>query len=67
MATHTARSPLLHSENTLSLQVGVCVMATKTLGVLAHIAALRARLRRWDQTGEHTLVATDGSLELKIN
>ena len=39
-------------------------MATKALGVLAHVAALRARLWRWDQPGEHTLVATNGSLQL---
>lgn len=62
MATHTARSIQLHLENALSLKVGVCIMATKALGVLAHIAALRARLRRWDQAGEHTLVAANGSL-----
>lgn len=38
-------------------------MATKALGVLAHIAALRAWFWRWDQTGEDTLVATNGSLQ----
>lgn len=37
-------------------------MATKALGVLAHIAALGAWLWRWDQAGEHALVATNGSL-----
>lgn len=51
-----------HSEYTLSLKVGVCIMATEALGVLAHVAALGARLRRGDQPGEHTLVATNGSL-----
>lgn len=62
MATHTARSIQLYLEYTLSLKVGVCIMATKALGVLAHIAAFRARLWRWDQPGEHALVATNGSL-----
>ena len=38
-------------------------MAPKALRVLAHVAPLRARLRRWDQPGEHTLVATNRSLE----
>lgn len=37
-------------------------MATEALGVLAHVAALGARLWRRDQPVEQTLVATDGSL-----
>lgn len=37
-------------------------MATKALGVLAHIAALRAWFWRRDQPGEHTLVATNRGL-----
>lgn len=44
------------------LKVRVCIMATEALGVLAHIAALRAWLRRWDEAGESALVATNGSL-----
>lgn len=31
-------------ENPLALQVGICVVASKALGVLAHIAAFWARL-----------------------
>lgn len=38
-------------------------MATEALGVLAHISTLWAWLRRGDQTGEDTLVATNGSLQ----
>lgn len=37
-------------------------MATETLGVLAHVATLGARLRRRDQPGEDTFVAPGGSL-----
>lgn len=37
-------------------------MAAQTLRVLAHVAALGARLWRRDQAGEHTLVAANGSL-----
>lgn len=62
MATHTARNISLYLEYTLALKVGVCIMATKALRVLAHVPALRAWLRRGDQTGEDTLVATNGSL-----
>lgn len=39
-------------------------MATKALGVLAHVPTLRARLWRRDQPGEHAFVATNGSLIL---
>lgn len=58
----TARGIQVELEYTLSLQVGVCVMATEALGVLAHVAALGAWLWRWDQPGEHALVATNGCL-----
>lgn len=64
MATHTARSIQLHLEYTLSLKVGVRIMAAEALRMLAHVSTLRARLWRWDQSGEHTLVATNGSLQL---
>lgn len=40
-------------------------MSAQALGVLAHVAALGARLRRRDQAGEDALVAADGSLEGK--
>lgn len=62
MATRAAGSSRLCLKNALPLKVGVCIMATKALGVLAHVAALGARLRRWDQAGKHALVATNGSL-----
>lgn len=61
-ASTAAGSARLQLEYTLSLQVGVCVVAPEALGVLAHVAALGARLRRRDQPVEQTLVATDGSL-----
>lgn len=38
-------------------------MAAKALGVLAHVAALGTRLRRWDQAGEYSLVASNWSLD----
>ena len=38
-------------------------MATKALRMLAHIAALRTRLRRGNQAGEHALVASNWSLQ----
>lgn len=62
LATPTARSIQLYLKYTLSLQVGVCIVAPKALRMLAHVAPFRARLRRWDQPGEHTLVATNRSL-----
>ena len=58
----TARGIQVELEYALSLQVGVCVVAAEALGVLAHVAALGARLRRRDQPGEDALVATDGGL-----
>jgi len=64
MATLTARGIQLYSEYTLTLKVGVCIVTTKALGMLAHVATLGARLRRRDQPGEHALVASDGRLEL---
>lgn len=62
MAAHTERSIQLQLEDALSLKVGVCIMTTEALGVLAHVAALRTWLWRWDQAGEYTLVASNGSL-----
>lgn len=53
-----------YSEYTLSLQVGVRVMAAKALGMLAHIASLWARLRRWDQAGKNALLAAHWGLEI---
>lgn len=53
----------LKLENALPLQVGVCVVTAQALGVLAHVAALGARLRRRDEVREDALVASDGGLE----
>lgn len=50
-------------ENPLPLQVGVCVVAAEALGVLAHVAALWAGLRRGQQVGRTAFVATQWGLE----
>lgn len=50
-------------EDALPLQEGVCVVAAEALRVLAHVAALGARLRRRDEVREDALVASDRSLE----
>lgn len=60
---HAVRSVQLELENALPLQVGVCVVAAEALGVLAHVAALGARLRRRDEVREDALVASDRGLE----
>lgn len=56
----SSTSPL---ENPLALQVRICIMAAKALGVLSHIAAFRAGLWRGQQVGKAAFLATQRCLE----
>lgn len=53
-------SPL---ENPLALQVRICIMATKALGVLSHIAAFWAGFWRGQQVGKAAFLATQWCLQ----
>lgn len=50
-------------ENPLALQVGICIVAAKALGVLAHVATFWAGLRRGQQVGKAAFLATQWGLE----
>lgn len=50
-------------ENPLALQVGICIVAAKALGVLAHVATFWAGLRRGQQVGKAAFLATQWGLQ----